>query len=643
MPKQKMEFKAELKELLHLIINSLYSHKDIFLRELISNSADAIDKIRFDSLTHNELLEDDSNWKIKIVVDKKEGTLTVSDNGVGMSLEEISEQLGTIAKSGTKAFVESLKQSNATEYPNLIGQFGVGFYASFMVADKVVVVSRKAGNKKDGVRWESDGKGEFSIEQVEKERRGTEVILKLKDDCKNYLEEWEIRSIVKKYSDYIEHPVVMDIEKEVPKPGEENKEPSKQKTEKKIVEETFNARKAIWLRSKNEVTDDEYNDFYKHISRDFEDPLKVIHYHVEGKQEFKALLYIPKKQPFDLFYREIKSGLSLYVRRVFIMDNCEKLTFEYMRFIKGVIDSSDLPLNVSREILQQDRQLVNIKKNIVTKVLNTLIELKEKEYDKYCDFYKEFGVMIKEGTHTDWENKEKLQDLLLYESTKTEKGEYITLKDYVKNMLSDQKEIYYIIGDNRQQLEKSPYLETFKEKGYEVLLMTDPIDGWVMSSMREYDKKNFKAIDKGDVDVDDEAKKEKKEKEKEYQGLLEFMKDKLQDVKEVRLTTRLTDSACCLVADEYAMGAYMERLMKSLNQEAPKSERILELNPKHPLIELMQKLFDKDRSSSKLVAYAEMLYEQALLAEGSKIKDQLLFAKRLNDLMLEECERLVQK
>lgn len=643
MQKQTMEFKTELKELLHIIINSLYSHKDIFLRELISNSADAIDRIRFDSLIHNELLEDNSDWKIKIVVDKKNSTLTVSDNGIGMSMDEVAEQLGTIAKSGTKVFVESLKQSKVSDCPDLIGQFGVGFYASFMVADKVVVISRKAGDKKDGVRWESDGKGEFSIEQVEKERRGTDVMLKLKDDGKNYLEEWEIRSIVKKYSDYVEHPVVMDIEKEVPKPGEENKEPSKQKTEKKIVEETLNARKAIWLKSKNEITDDEYNDFYKHISRNFEDPLKVIHYNVEGKQEFKALLYIPKKRPFDLFHRELKSGLSLYVRRIFIMDNCEKLTPEYMRFVKGVVDSLDLPLNVSREILQQDRQLANIKKNIITKVLNTLKELNEKEYDKYCDFYKEFGVMIKEGTCTDWENKEKLQDLLLFESTKTEKGKYVTLKDYVKNMLPNQKEIYYIIGDSRQQLEISPYLEAFKEKGYEILLMTDPIDGWVMSSMMEYDKKNFKAIDKGDVDVDDEAKKEKEKKEKEYKGLLEFIKDKLQDVEEVRLTTRLIDSACCLVADEYAMGAYMERVMKSLNQEAPKSKRILELNPKHPLMELMQKLFDKDRSSSKLVAYAEMLYEQALLAEGSKIKDQFLFTKRINDLMLEECKMLVEK
>ncbi|MDI6785414.1 MAG: molecular chaperone HtpG [bacterium] len=643
MSKKTMEFKAELKELLHLIINSLYSHKDIFLRELISNSADAIDKIRFDSLTHNELLEGDEEWKIKIIADKEKATLTISDNGIGMLIDEITDQLGTIAKSGTKNFVESLKKTNSNDYPDLIGQFGVGFYASFMVADKVTVISRRAGDRNNGVRWESDGKGEFSVEQVEKDKRGTDVILKLKDDCKNYLEEWEIRSIVKKYSDYVEHPVVMDVEREVPKPGEEDKEPPKQKREKKIVEETLNDRKAIWLKSKNEVTEEEYHKFYKHISRDWEDPLKVIHYNVEGRQEFKVLLYIPKKRSLDLFYKDLRNGLALYVRRIFIMDNCEKLIPEYMRFIKGVVDSSDLPLNVSREILQQDYQLENIKKNITTKVLNTLKDMKEKEYDKYCDFYKEFGVMIKEGTHIDFENKDKLQDLLLYESTKTENGKYTTFKDYVTNMPSDQKEIYYIIGDNRQHIEQSPYLEVFKEKGYEVLLMTDPIDGWVMSNMMEYNKKNFKAIDKGDVDVDKKAKKEKEKKEKEYKDLLEFMKNKLSNVKEVRLSTRLTDSACCLVADEYAMGAYMERVMRSLNQEVSKTERILELNPNHPLIELMQKLFEKDKNNSNIVIYAEMLYEQALLAEGSKIENQLLFTKRLNELMVKECSSLVQE
>jgi molecular chaperone HtpG len=640
MAKRTMEFKTELKELLNLIVNSLYSHKDIFLRELISNSSDAIDKVRFDSLTNNKLLEGDSEWKIKIIADKKHSTLTVQDNGIGMSREEISEQLGTIAKSGTKAFVQSLKNMDAKDHPELIGQFGVGFYSSFMVADKVTVVSRKAGDKNKGVKWISDGKGSFSVEACEKEKHGTDVILDLKDDCKNFTEDWELREIIRKYSDYVEHPIVMDVE------SEEEKEDSKGKKKKKKVtkEETLNSRKAIWLKKKSEVDKKEYDEFYKHISRDFEEPAHVIHYSAEGTLEFKALLYIPSKRPFDLFYPEMRSGLHLYVRRVFIMDDCKKVIPEYLRFIRGVVDSSDLPLNVSRELLQQDSQLEKIRKNLVNKVFNTLKELKEKKYNQYLDFYKQFGMVLKEGLHTDWENREKLQDFLLYESTKTKPGKYVSLKDYLNAMPKEQKEIYYIAGENRAELEKSPYLEVFRKKDYEVLFMTDPIDEWVMSNLFEYQKKRFKAVNKGDIEVDgDEVKKQKKDKEKRFKDLLELIREKLDNVKEVRLSSRLTESACCLVADEHDMGAHMERLMKNMNQEVPSSKRILELNPNHALVEAMHKLFEKDSKSPRLVEYSELLYDQALLAEGSKIKDPLLFAKRINQFMARECESLVKK
>ncbi|MEW6041155.1 MAG: molecular chaperone HtpG, partial [Elusimicrobiota bacterium] len=619
-------------ELLHLIVNSLYSNRDIFLRELISNASDAIDRLRFESLTKSELLEGDSEWKIKIIPDKKANTLTITDNGIGMNIEELAQQLGTIAKSGTKVFMQTLKSADVKDLPELIGQFGVGFYSSFMVSDRVTVISRKSGDKQSGAKWESEGKGEFTVEQIEREKRGTDVILHLKDECKNYLDEWEIRRLVKKYSDYVEHPIVMDVEKE-----DQNKK-------KKTEEETLNSRKAVWLKSKNEVKDEEYNEFYKHISHDFDDPFRVIHYSVEGVQEFKALLYIPKKRPFDLFYHELKNCLHLYIKRVFIMENCEKLMPEYLRFVKGVVDSSDLPLNVSREILQQNAQLEKIKSNLVNKVLSTLKEIKEKEYEKYVEFYKQFGAMIKEGVHGDWENREKLMELLLYESTKSQLGKYVTLRDYIKAMPEEQKDIYYIIGESRSILEKSPYLELFVKKGYEVLFMTEPIDEWLMGSVYEYEKKRFKAAHQGEIDVEDsEIKKEIKEKEQGLKDFLGFIKEKLPDLKEVRLSNRLTESVCCLVGEEGSMGMYMEKIMLNLHHNVPKVQRILEINPRHPLVEAMHALFKKDPKNEKLVEYAELLYDQALIAEGSKIKDPLVFAKRLNNLMVRECEDTAKK
>ena len=438
---EKMEFKTEVKELLDLMIHSLYSHKEIFLRELISNASDAIDKARFESLTNKEILENTGAWKIKIVVDKAAGTLAVSDNGIGMTHDEVVAELGTIAHSGTKDFLRALQSKELKDKPELIGQFGVGFYSSFMVADKVTVITRKATEKtKKAVKWESTADGSFTIDETEKDRAGTDVILHLKADDKNYLNEWEIRSVIKKYSDYIEHPVVMDVEREKEDPLDKNKKI------KVAEEETMNAGKAIWLRDPSEVKTEEYNEFYKHISHDFGDPAKVIHYRAEGTSEFTALLFVPAKAPYGILYRDYKIGPTLYVKRVQIMDHCEQLIPEYLRFIKGVVDSSDLPLNVSREILQNNKHVEVIKKNIIKKVLDTLVDMKKNAYDSYVAFHKEFGRVLKEGIHFDFSRKEQIADLLLFPSTKTEAGKFTTFEDYLKNMPIAQAEIYYIIG-----------------------------------------------------------------------------------------------------------------------------------------------------------------------------------------------------
>ncbi len=439
---QKMEFKTEVKQLLDLMIHSLYSHKEIFLREIISNASDAIDRARYESLTNKGILERDGDWKIRIEVDREAGTLTVSDNGIGMTKEEAVEALGTIAHSGTKEFIKALKSREIKDNPELIGQFGVGFYSAFMVADRVTLISRKAGARdRRGVKWESTADGSFTVEDIEKETKGTDVILHLREEERKYLDEWEIRSIVRKYSDYIEHPIVMLVERE--------KESVIQKGEKIKVkeEETLNSRKAIWLKNRAEVTEKEYNEFYKHISHDFSDPAKTIHYRAEGTSEFTALLYIPKSAPFDIFFKDYKIGPILYVKRVQIMDHCEQLLPPYLRFVKGVVDSSDLPLNVSREMLQKNRQVDTIRKSITKKVLDTLSEMKEKEYEKYLHFYKEFGRILKEGIHFDNARKEKIADLLLFRSTKTGPESFTTLQEYVENMKKEQKEIYYITGE----------------------------------------------------------------------------------------------------------------------------------------------------------------------------------------------------
>ncbi len=622
MSAETLQFKTELKQILHIIVHSLYSHKDIFLRELISNASDAIDKVRFESLTRHELIEGDSNWKIKITPNKEAGTLTISDNGIGMTREELVENLGTVAKSGTKAFIEALQKADAKERPELIGQFGVGFYSSFMAADKVVVVSRAAGQQAAS-KWVSDGEGEFTIEEAERATRGTDVILHLKADSLEFLEEWTIRSTVKKYSDYVEHPIALDVEK------------TDEKEVKTVVEETINSQKAIWLKKKSEVTEAEHAEFYKHLSHDFEAPAKTIHYSAEGNIEFKALLYIPAKRPADFLWAEAKRGLHLYIRRVLIMDNCETLLPPYLRFIKGVVDAAELPLNVSREILQQSPLLEKIKSNLTNKVLGVLEDMKNKEIDAYTSFYKELGVVLKEGLSSGWGNREKLADLLLYESTKTEPGKLISFAKYVEGMAEGQDEIYYLIGESRALIEQSPHIEALKAQGREVLLMTEPIDEFAVEALGEYKGKKLKAADKGAPKATvDEQKNEK------FKGLLDLLKGRLGEVKEVRLSTRLKDSAACLVSEEGDMGAHMERLMKRMGRiDAPETKRILELNADHPAVEALHSVFAKDATDARIENYARILYDEALIAEGSKIKDSLAFSKRINELLAKDAQR----
>ncbi len=627
---EKLEFKTEVKELLDLMIHSLYSHKEVFLRELVSNASDAIDRAHYESLTNSDISEGEKGWKIRITVDKDAGTLMVSDNGIGMSKDEAIEALGTIAHSGTKEFLAALQSKEIKDNPELIGQFGVGFYSSFMVADTITVISRKAGQKdKRGVKWESTGDGVFTVEEIEKEGKGTDVILHLKEEENKYLQEWEIRNIIRKYSDFIEHPVVMDVERE--------RESVLDKTKKVKVkeEETLNSMKAIWLKDKSEISEEEYNEFYKHISHDFSNPAKVIHYKAEGTSEFHALLYIPSVAPINILYRDYKIGPMLYVKRVQIMDHCEELITPYLRFIKGVVDSSDLPLNISREILQNNRQVEIIKKNITKKTLDTIGDMRKGEYEKYLKFYEEFGRVLKEGVHFDFERRETIADLLLFPSTHTEEGKFRTFQEYVDNMREGQKDIYYTTGSSLKEALQSPYLEAFKERGYEVLIMLDDIDDFIMAGF-EYKGKKMKSVIKGDIAFDKAEQADKEKAKKKYEKLLEFIKDRLKDdVKDVRLSGRLTDSACCLVADEGDIDPQMEKLLKAMGQDVHQSKRILEINPDHPLFASMNAIFEKDRGNDTLQEYIMLLYGQALLLEGSKPKDPAAFARAVAKLMVE--------
>ncbi len=628
----KHTFKAEVNKILDLMVHSLYSNKEIFLRELISNASDAIDKARYEALTNVELAEGGEEWQIELIADKEAGTLTVRDNGIGMTEDEAVEVLGTIAHSGTKEFIKLLESREVENNPELIGQFGVGFYSAFMVADKVSVVTRKAGAAADtAVIWASESDGTYTIEKTTKESKGTDIVLTLKEDEKQFLEEYELRKVVKQYSDFIEYPVVMDVTRSKPDPEDE------EKTITEIEQETLNSRKAIWLKSKDEISAEEYNEFYKHVSHDFSDPAKVIHYRAEGTTEFSALLYLPKKRPYDIFYQDYKVGPALYVRRVQIMDHCEEMLPTYLRFVKGVVESADLPLNVSREILQHNKALSVIKKNITKKVLDTLAQMKNDEPDAYKEFYAEFGRILKEGVHHDFERRETIADLLLFESTHTKAGETTTLAAYIERMPEEQKEIFYITGGDRASAEASPYLEVFKDKGIEVLIMSDDFDDIIISGLGTYKEKPFQSAIKGDLDLGESDKEEQK---KEFGDLLEMMKEELKElVADVRISGRLKNSAVCLVAGEHDLDPKMAKMFEAMGQQLPKGQRILEVNPSHDLIARMKQVFAADKESTRLKEYIGLLYDQALLLEGDKPRDPVVFSASIARLMAEGAEK----
>jgi molecular chaperone HtpG len=636
--KQTHQFKTEVQQVLNLIINSLYSNQEIFLRELISNASDAIDKLRFNSQTDSQILGEDSDFKIKIRPDGIAQTLEIRDNGIGMTHDEVMENIGTIAKSGTAGFLEMLEQAKNTESltPELIGQFGVGFYSAFMVADKISLITRAAGaDKTEAVRWESNGDGSYSIETTEKETRGTTIILDLKKKAKDdpdYTDEWQIRRIVKQHSDFVAYPVVMDVEKDEPIPDAEvikdkDGKPIGETTRKVIREETLNSMKAIWAKPKDEIDDKEHEEFYKHMAHDWNPPLDRLHMKFEGTTEYTALLYIPSKAPFDLFQPERKHGIQLYCKRVFIMDDCKELMPEYLRFIKGVVDAPDLNLNVSREILQQDRLVMNIRKNIVKKILDQLASM---EKEKYETFYAEFGQVIKEGIYTDHSKKEKIAALARYKTTKSD-GQWVCLDDYIKNMKDDQKEIFYITGDDINALLNSPHLEQLKEKDYEVLLMTDPVDEWVAQNLTEYDGKPLKSAEKGDLDVDDKEKDDEKEA---FNALFGFIKGQMETkVKEVKASARLKDSVACLSGEDHDMSAYMEKILKASGQAPPQVKRVLELNMKHPLMLKINSLFEADRDNAALKDYSHMLFDMAVVAEGGKLENPAQFSRLVGEAM----------
>lgn len=619
---EKMEFKTELKQLLYLITHSLYSNKEIFLRELISNAGDAINKIRYDSLDHQEILEGNKDWKIKIIINKEHGTLTISDNGIGMSRETVIENLGTIARSGTKNFLERVKAQEGKTKPELIGQFGVGFYSAFMVADKVEVLSRMAGKPEDGICWVSDGQGEFTIESRAKNERGTDVILYLKPEEKDFLESYKLRSIIRKFSDFIEHPILLEVAGEAKKPEDKD--------------EILNSQKALWLRGKSEVTQEEYDNFYKQISNDFQEPAKVIHYTAEGMNEFRVLLFIPQTLPMEFQFGEVKVGPRLYVQRVLIMDNCEQLLPPYLRFVKGVVDCADLPLNISREILQQNPVLERIRKDVVGSILKALKDMKKSEPEKYIKFFSEMGSILKEGLRMDFENREKVADLLLFNSWKTPADKNITLEEYVSSMPEGQSEIYYLAGETRAQLEYSPLLEVYKSKQQDVLLLLDPIDEFSLPYLQEYKGKKLKAVDRVDSTKADSESEILEATKSRYNAFVEYLKGKLDSLSDVKLTSRLKESPVVLVTESGGFSASQERFLRKIGrgQEGMESKRVMEINPEHTLVQKLRDLHEEKSDSPKLLEGVQTLYDLALLAEGSKVHDLGGFMKRVQEAVL---------
>lgn len=627
--KQTLGFQAEVKQLLQLMIHSLYSNKEIVLRELISNASDAADKLRFEAISNGSLYENDSELKIRVSFDKDARTLTIADNGIGMRREEVINNIGTIAKSGTKEFFQNLTGDQAKD-ANLIGQFGVGFYSSFIIADKVTLITRRAGET-EAIKWESSGEGDFTIEATEKAGRGTEVILHLREGEDEFLNDWKLKTIVRKYSDHITLPIVM--KKSEWKDGENGEGGQMVTTDE---DETINKASALWARSKSDITEEEYNEFYKHVSHDYENPLAYTHSRVEGKQEYISLLYVPGKAPFDLYDRERRQGIKLYVKRVFIMEDAEKLMPQYLRFVRGVIDSADLPLNVSREILQDSRDVEAIKNGSVKKVLALLEDLAENKPEDYAKFWNEFGRVLKEGPGEDFANKDKIAGLLRFASTHTDsETQNVSFKDYISRMKPEQEAIYYITADTFAAAKNSPHLEIFRKKGIEVLLMSDKVDEWWLGSLTEFEGKKLQSIAKGDLDLgklEDESDKEaKKQVEEQAKHLVERIKTALgESVKEVKVTHRLTDSPACLVAGEHDLSGNLARILKAAGQKAPDSKPILEINPTHRLVEKLK----AESDDAKFADYAHVLFDQALLAEGGQLEDPASFVKRMNSLIL---------
>ncbi len=607
------KFETEINQLLDLMIHSLYSQKEIFLRELVSNSSDAIDKRRFAALTDAALLPEEEEMRIRITADKDNKTLTISDTGIGMSRDDVIDNIGTIARSGTKKFMDALSaksdEKDQADNMNLIGQFGVGFYSVFMVADSVTLETRKAGED-EATRWVSDGKGEYTLETIAKDDVGTTITLTLKESEQDYLEPFRIDHVIKKYSDHISLPI--------------------EKQDDEGEWQPINSGTALWARNKSDINDEEYQNFYQTLSYDQEPPLATLHHKVEGNLEYTSLLYLPKKAPFDLYNRDSKHGLKLYVRRVFIMDDAEQLLPNYLRFVRGVIDSADLPLNVSREILQSNKDIEKIKGRVIKRVLDELKRLSKDDAEQFQDFWNEFGKVIKEGVVEDFTNKDAITSLLRFASTHNDDAtENVSLDDYISRMPDSQEGIYYITAESYQAAKGSPHLEVFHKKGIEVLLLSDPVDEWLVNSIPSYEEKTLKSVTKGDLTLDEEDQKQQEEHEKTYAGITEKLKTVLEDsIKEARLTNRLTESPACLVADENDPGANLERIMKSMGQEAPSSKPILELNPEHPIIKAL------DVDSDSFDDWAYVLYEQAALSEGANLKDPAQYVKRVNKLLI---------
>ena len=612
-------FQTEVKQLLDLMIHSLYSNKEIFLRELISNASDAADKLRFEALKDDALYEDDAELKIRIEFNKDQKTISVIDNGIGMSREDVIDHLGTIAKSGTKQFFESLT-GDASKDSQLIGQFGVGFYSSFIVANKVEVVSRKAGlSRSEGVRWLSEGKGDYTVETVDRPKRGTKVVLYLRDDATEFLDGFRLRQIIKKYSDHISLPIIMPAE------GKEEK-----------GEDTVNSATALWIRNKKDIKPEEYIEFYKHVGHDFEDPLAFIHHKVEGKLEYTSLLFIPSRAPFDLWDRQQRHGVKLYVKRIFIMDDAEQLIPSYLRFVRGVVDSDDLPLNISREILQRNKTIDSIRAGCSKRILNLLADLAKNDKEKYAKFWKEFGRVLKEGVIEETDKREDLAKLFRFSTTFDDmEDQAISLEDYVSRMQENQKAIYYVTAESFSTAKNSPHLEIFRKKGIEVLLLSDPIDEWVTTHLNEFAGKPLQSVTKGELDLGDELssedKKKTKQAEKDFKDLIDRIKKVLDDkVKEVRITHRLTSSPACLVADESDMGRHLEQILKASGQHIPGNKPILEINPEHMLVERLKQEKDENRFAD----WSHILFDQALLSEGGQLEDPAGFVHRLNEIIV---------